>query len=297
VDHRKDVQDFLASRRARLSPEQAGLPFYGGTRRVQGLRREEVAMLAGVSVDYYARLERGNIAGASPSVLEAVARALQLDDAEREHLLDLARNSDTTPRRERRPKPSAATPRPAILTILAGMTGIPAYVRTPRMEIVAANELCQTLYGGALDDERLPLNLARYLFLDTHSRGFFLDWGAVADDMVGALRVQAGRDPRDRALSDLIGELSTRSDEFVERWARQNVRLHRTARKRLHNRAVGEIELTGNALELPADDLVLIAYTADPGSQAEDQLKLLAAWTATQEPAYALPERKRDDHA
>jgi transcriptional regulator with XRE-family HTH domain len=285
VDHRRDVQDFLASRRARLSPEQAGLPSYGGKRRVQGLRREEVAMLAGVSVDYYARLERGNLAGASPSVLEAVARALQLDDAERQHLLDLARNSDTTPRRERCPKPTAAALRPAVLAILAAMTGIPAYARTTRMEIVAANELCQALYGGALDDERLPLNLARYLFLDPHSRGFFLDWDAVADDLVGALRVQAGRDPRDRDLSDLIGELSTRSDEFVERWARQNVRLHRTARKRLHNRVVGEIELTGNALELPGDDLVLIAYTADPGSQAEDQLKLLAAWSATQETA------------
>jgi transcriptional regulator with XRE-family HTH domain len=285
VDHRRDVQDFLASRRARLSPEQAGLPSYGGKRRVQGLRREEVAMLAGVSVDYYARLERGNLAGASPSVLEAVARALQLDDAERQHLLDLARNSDTTPRRERRPKPTAVALRPAVLAILAAMTGIPAYARTTRMEIVAANELCQALYGGALDDERLPLNLARYLFLDPHSRGFFLDWGPVADDLVGALRVQAGRDPRDKALSDLIGELSTRSDEFVERWARQNVRLHRTARKRLHNRVVGEIELTGNALELPGDDLVLIAYTADPGSQAEDQLKLLAAWSATQETA------------
>jgi transcriptional regulator with XRE-family HTH domain len=285
VDHRRDVQDFLASRRARLTPEQAGLPSYGGKRRVQGLRREEVAMLAGVSVDYYARLERGNLAGASPSVLEAVARALQLDDAERQHLLDLARNSDTTARQERRPKPSTATPRPAIFAILAAMTGIPVYARTPQMEIVAANPLCQALYGGALDDERLPLNLARYLFLDPHSRGFFLDWDAVADDLVGALRVQAGRDPRDRALSGLIGELSTRSDEFVERWARQNVRLHRTARKRLHNRVVGEIELTGNALELPGDDLVLIAYTADPGSQAEDQLKLLAAWSATRETA------------
>jgi transcriptional regulator with XRE-family HTH domain len=285
VDHRRDVQDFLASRRARLTPEQAGLPSYGGKRRVQGLRREEVAMLAGVSVDYYARLERGNLAGASPSVLEAVARALQLDDAERQHLLDLARNSDTTARRERRPKPSTATLRPAIFAILAAMTGIPVYARTPQMEIVAANPLCQALYGGALDDERLPLNLARYLFLDPHSRGFFLDWDAVADDLVGALRVQAGRDPRDRALSGLIGELSTRSDEFVERWARQNVRLHRTARKRLHNRVVGEIELTGNALELPGDDLVLIAYTADPGSQAEDQLKLLAAWSATRETA------------
>lgn len=183
------------------------------------------------------------------------------------------------------------------MAILAGMTGIPAYLRTPRMEIVAANPLCQASYGGALDDQKLPLNLARYLFLDPHSRGFFLDWDGVADDLVGTLRGQAGRDPRDRALSDLIGELSTRNEEFVARWARQNVRLHRTARKRLHNPVIGDIELTGNALEMPGDDLILIAYTTDPGSQAEDQLKLLAAWTATQEPAYALPERKRDDHA
>jgi hypothetical protein len=149
------------------------------------------------------------------------------------------------------------------------------------MEILAANELCQALYGGALDNERLPLNLARYLFLDPHSRGFFLDWDAVADDLTGALRIEAGRDPRDRALSDLIGELSTRSDEFVARWARQNVRLRRMTRKRLHDGVVGDIELTGSALELPGDDLVLIAYTADPGSQAEDQLKLLAALSAT----------------
>ena len=153
------------------------------------------------------------------------------------------------------------------ISILAGMTTIPAYVRTSRMEIVAANELCRALYGGALDEDRLPLNLARYLFLDPHSRGFFLDWDHVADDLVGSLRVQVGRDPRDKGSSDLIGELSTRSDEFVARWARQNVRLHRTARKRLHNRVVGDIELTGNALELPGDDLILIAYTADVGSQ------------------------------
>jgi len=146
------------------------------------------------------------------------------------------------------------------------------------------------LYEGALDDQRLPLNLARYLFLDPHSRGFFLDWDGVADDLVGALRGQAGRDPRDRALSDLIGELSTRSDEFVARWARQNVRLHRTARKWLHNRVVGDIELTGNALELPGDDLVLIAYTADPGSSADEQLKLLTSWVATQNQAAARPD-------
>ena len=291
MDPRKDIQDFLTSRRARLTPEQAGLASYGHKRRVTGLRREEVALLAGVSMDYYARLERGHLAGASESVLEAVARALRLDEAERQHLLDLARNTDATiSRRPRRPKSATAAPRPAVMTILAGMTSIPAYLRTPQMEIVAANALCQALYGGALDDEQLPLNLARYLFLDPHSRGFFLDWDAVADDLVGALRVQSGRDRRDRALSDLIGELSTRSDEFVARWARQNVRLHRTARKQLHNRVVGDIELTGNALELPGDDLVLIAYTADPGSQAEDQLKLLAAWAATQNPSAARPD-------
>jgi transcriptional regulator with XRE-family HTH domain len=280
VDHRQDVQDFLASRRARVSPEQVGLPNYGGKRRVPGLRREEVAMLAGLSVDYYARLERGNLTGASESVLEAVARALLLDDAERQHLFDLARTTTAAPRTPRR-KPAAA-PRPAVGAILAGMTTIPAYVRTSRMEIVAANELCRALYGGVLDEDRLPLNLARYVFLDPHSRGFFLDWDKVADDLVGSLRTQAGRNPRDTALSDLIGELSTRSDEFVARWARQNVRLHRTARKRLHNRVVGDIELTGNALELPGDELTLIAYTADVGSQAEDQLQLLATWTATQ---------------
>jgi transcriptional regulator with XRE-family HTH domain len=280
VDHRRNVQDFLASRRARVSPEQAGLPSYGGKRRVQGLRREEVAMLAGLSVDYYARLERGHLAGASGSVLEAVARALQLDDAERQHLFDLARSGEASPvRRPRRPKPVAA-PRPAVLAILAGMTTVPAYARNAGMDILAANDLCQALYGGVLDEDRLPLNLARFVFLEPHSRGFFVDWESVADDLAGALRVQAGRNPRDRSLSDLIGELSTRSEEFSTRWARQNVRLHRTARKRLHNHVIGDIELTGNALELVGDDLTLIAYTAEPGSPAEDQLQLLAAWSA-----------------
>jgi transcriptional regulator with XRE-family HTH domain len=281
MDRRKDVQDFLASRRARLTPEQAGLAAHGDKRRVKGLRREEVAMLAGVSVDYYARLERGNLAGASLSVLEALARGLQLDDAERQHLLDLARSADTQSLPRRRHK-AASNPRPAVLAILAGMTGVPAYVRDARMDILAANDLCRALWDGALDDDKLPLNLARYVFLEPHSRGFFLDWDTVADDLAGALRVQAGRDPRNRSMSDLIGELSTRSEEFATRWGRQNVRLHRTARKRLHNRVVGDIELTGDALELVGDGLTLIVYTADAGSQADDQLRLLATWQATQ---------------
>ena len=282
MDHRRDVRDFLTSRRARLTPEQAGLARHGDRRRVKGLRREEVALLAGVSVDYYARLERGSLAGVSESVLEALARALQLDDAERQHLHDLAHNTEPTPSRPRgRPKP-AAMPRPAVLAILAGMTGVPAYVRNAQLDILAANDLCRSLWGGELDQKNLPLNLARYVFLEPHSRGFFLDWDTVADDLAGALRVEAGRDPRNRSLSDLIGELSTRSEEFAIRWARQNVRLHRTARKRLHNRVVGDIELTGDALELVGDGLILIAYTAEPGSQAADQLSLLATWQATQ---------------
>ncbi len=250
-------------------------------------------MLAGVSVDYYGRLERGNLSGASESVLEAVASALQLDDVERQHLFDLARRSGSSaPRRPRRK--AASAPRPAVLSILTGLT-IPAYVRTSRMDIVAANELCRALYGGVLDADRLPVNLARFLFLDPQSRAFFLDWNHVADDLVGSLRVQVGRDPRDRGLSDLVGELSTRSDEFVSRWARQNVRLHQTSRKRLHCRVVGDIELTGNAMELPADGLIMIAYTADVGSPAADQLQLLAAWTATQHAATGQTAAQQSD--
>jgi transcriptional regulator with XRE-family HTH domain len=193
VDQRKDVRDFLVSRRARVGPEQVGLPSFGGRRRVPGLRREEVAMLAGLSVDYYGRLERGNLAGASESVLEAVARALRLDDAERQHLFDLARSAEASTSRRPRCHKQATAPRPEITSILAGMTTVPAYVRTARMEIIAANELCRALYGGALEDDRLPLNLARYLFLDPHSRGFFLDWDEVADDLVGSLRVRGWR--------------------------------------------------------------------------------------------------------
>ncbi|MGC0273365.1 helix-turn-helix domain-containing protein [Pseudactinotalea sp. Z1739] len=280
MDHRQDIQDFLTSRRARLTPEQVGLPSLGGRRRVKGLRREEVALLAGVSVDYYARLERGHLAGASDSVLSALARALRLDDAEFQHLLDLARTAPTPPSsRTRRPKQTEA--RSAITSILTGLTGIPAYVRSQSMDILAANTLCQALYGDALGDDRLPLNLARFLFLDPRAHDVYVEWDDVADGVVGALRIQAGRDPRNRRLSDLVGELTTRSDDFVARWAQQNVRLHRTARKRLRNRVVGEIELTGNALELPGDDLVLIAYTADPESAAEDQLALLTTWTAS----------------
>jgi len=260
------------------------MPTYGEKRRVPGLRREEVASLAGVSFDYYARLERGNLSGVSDSVVEAVARALQLDEAERQHLFDLAKAASTPASRPRSAKPPVIRVRQAVHSILGGMTGTPAYVRNARLDILAANDLCFALYDGVLVRDDMPFSLARFVFLDPYAKAFFLDWDTVARDMVGALRTQAGRDPYDRGLSDLIGELATRSDSFAARWARHDVRLHRTARKRLGNRVVGEIELTGDALDLAGDGLTMIAYSAEPGSQAEDQLKLLATWSATARP-------------
>ena len=260
------------------------MPTYGEKRRVPGLRREEVASLAGVSFDYYARLERGNLSGVSDSVVEAVARALQLDEAERQHLFDLAKAASTPASRPRSAKPPVIRVRQAVHSILGGMTGTPAYVRNARLDILAANDLCFALYDGVLVRGDMPFSLARFVFLDPYAKAFFLDWDTVARDMVGALRTQAGRDPYDRGLSDLIGELATRSDSFAARWARHDVRLHRTARKRLGNRVVGEIELTGDALDLAGDGLTMIAYSAEPGSQAEDQLKLLATWSATARP-------------
>ena len=292
MENSQDVREFLMSRRARITPAQAGLPSYGGTRRVAGLKREEVAMLTGVSTEYYARLERGNLRGASESVLESLAAALQLDEAERAHLLDLARAA--APPRASTTRRARAELRPSIQRILAGMTGTPAYVRNSRGDIVAANSLCFALYTGILSPDTLPLNLARFMFLDPRARDFFVEWETLADDLAAALRAEAGRSPHDRALNSLIGDLATGSTEFSTRWARHNVRFHRSARKTLHNPLVGDIELTGDALELPGEGLTLIAYTAEPGSHAQEQLDFLASWsTSGQRPAEPSPANER----
>ncbi len=280
MDNNKDVRDFLMSRRARITPGQAGLTAFSGVRRVPGLKREEVAMLSGVSTEYYARLERGNLRGVSDSVLDSLARALQLDEAERAHLLDLAKAA--APTRASGTRSSRAGVRPSIERILAGMTGTPAYVRNAKMEIIAANSLCLALYTGILSPATMPLNLARFMFLDPRSKDFFVEWETIADDFAAALRVESGRRPRDRYLNGLIGDLAAGSTEFSTRWARHNVHFHRTARKTLRNPLVGEIELTGDALEVPGEGLTLIAYTAEPGSNAEEQLAFLASWTAAQ---------------
>ena len=278
MDTTNDVREFLMSRRSRITPTQAGLPDYGGTRRVSGLKREEVAMLTGVSTEYYARLERGNLRGVSDSVLDSLARALQLDEAERAHLFDLAKAA--APARASGPRRAQAQVRPSIERVLAGMTGTPAYVRNARTDVLAANNLCFALYTGILSPGMLPVNLARFMFLDPRSKDFFVDWDTLADDFASAMRAESGRNPRDRALNSLIGDLAAGSTEFSTRWARHNVRFHRTARKTMRNPLVGEIELTGDALELPGEGLILIAYSAEPGSHAQDQLDFLASWSA-----------------
>ena len=280
VDNRNEIRQFLTSRRARITPEHAGLPIYGGNRRVAGLRREEVALLAGVSIDYYTRLERGNLGGVSEAVLDALARALQLDEAERGHLFDLARAANTTARPRRRPAPQRV--RPGVQRILDAITDTPADLRNGRRDILAANRLGYALYSELYIDPVRPANVARFVFLSPRAREFFPDWVGAASDLVANLRTEAGRNPHDRGLQDLVGELSTRSQEFRSRWAAHNVRLHQTGRKRLHHPVVGDLELTYEVLALPADvGLVLVVYGAEPGSASQDGLRFLASWAAT----------------
>lgn len=281
MDNRSEIHQFLATRRAKITPQQAGLPAYGGRRRVAGLRREEVAILAGVSAEYYARLERGNLSGVSDSVLEALARALHLDEAEHEHLFDLARAANTTARTPPRRR-AVQQVRPAMQRILDAMSDAPAFIRNGRLDILTANRLGYALYAPVFANPARPANLARFNFLDPLSTGFYPDWGGSANTTVALLRTEAGRDPYDRALSDLVGELSTRSDEFRVRWAAHNVRLHHTGVKRFHHPVVGDLSLDFEAMPLPADPgLTLTAYSAEPGSASHDGLRLLASWAAT----------------
>ncbi|MEU6251344.1 helix-turn-helix transcriptional regulator [Streptomyces sp. NPDC047043] len=278
-----DIREFLASRRAKITPQQAGLPAYGGNRRVPGLRREEVALLAGVSIDYYVRLERGRLAGASEEVLDAVANALQLDDAERAHLYDLARAAAKRP--ARRAKRTRGPLPDSVLRILRSMTDSPAFIRNGRLDILATNTLGRALYAPLFPDRTSrTVNIARAKFLTPGGRDFFPDWEVSVNTTVALLRTEAGRSPHDTELTGLIGELVTRSEEFRTAWAKHNVRLHHTGRKSFRHPAVGVITLDFDAMELPAQPgLTLTAYSAAPGTPDHDALQLLAAWAATEE--------------
>ena len=286
VETKKEIREFLTSRRARITPEQAGLTSYGG-RRVPGLRREEVAVLAGVSAPYYTRLERGDISGVSASVLEALARALQLDDAERAHLFDLARAAQPTPSRPRRRQAKQGV-RPEIQWTLDAITGAAAFVSNERLDILAANQLGRALFSELYAAPSRPVNTARFVFLDPRAEASYGDWDRVATESVAILRSAAGRDPYDRDLSDLVGELATQSEAFRTRWAAHNVRFHNTGVKLFHHPDVGELHLSYNRLDLAADPgLTLFTYTAEPGSRSEEALKLLGSLAATVDPASA----------
>jgi transcriptional regulator with XRE-family HTH domain len=276
----EEIREFLTTRRAKVTPERAGLPTYGRHRRVSGLRREEVALVAGISVEYYTRLERGNARGVSAEVLDAVSQALQLDDAERAHLLDLVRaaNEERAPRRTAAPQ----RVRPSIQRMVDAMSDVAAFVHNGRLDILYANPLAAALYSDQFRDPARPPNSARFLFLDQRARTFYADWETVAHDVVAALRGEAGRNPYDRALSDLIGLLSTRSDEFRVRWASHDVRFHRSGTKRFHHPLVGDLTLTYDSLELSADaGLTIVTYSAEPGSASEARLRELERWSAT----------------
>jgi transcriptional regulator with XRE-family HTH domain len=287
MDTKSEIREFLTSRRARITPDQAGLTAYG-PRRVAGLRREEVAVLAGVSVPYYTRLERGELSGVSEGVLEALARALQLDDAEREHLFDLARTAGPMTKRRRRSAPKQI--RPGVQRLLDAITGAPALIQNGRLDILAANQLARALYSELFRDPTRPANHARFNFLNPTARDLYPDWERGADDAVALLRAEAGRDPYDRDLTDLIGELSTRSEEFRARWADHNVRLHQTGTKRFHHPVVGDLTLTFEMMELAGDPgLNLLTFTAEPGSKSHEALNLLGSWAATLEQEHTAP--------
>jgi PAS domain-containing protein len=276
----QEIREFLASRRARISPERAGLPRHGRKRRVAGLRRDEVALLADISVEYYTRLERGEARGVSNDVLEAVSRALQLDEAEWAHLLDLVRAANL----ERAPRRASGQQqlRPSIRRAVDAMATLPAWVFNGRHDILYANPLAEALFVELFSDSVRPPNSARYVFLDPRARTFYADWDSVAHDVVAALHFEAGRSPFDRALSDLVGLLSTRSDDFRILWAGHDVRFHRTGVKRFRHPLVGDLALTWDSLPLPADPgLALAMYSADPGSPSEERLRELKDWSST----------------
>jgi transcriptional regulator with XRE-family HTH domain len=289
MDNRADVREFLTSRRAKILPEAAGLPA-GSNRRVAGLRRSEVATLAGVSVEYYTRLERGAISGASPEILQAISRALNLDDAERAHLFDLAHAASPVARPPKRRNSKSWTPHTSLQWALDAVTAGPAFVRNGRMDLLAVNALAHAFYKDVYDMPGQPPNLARFTFLDERARDFYPDWDAAAEVVVSILRTEAGRDPHNKELHDLVGELSTRSQEFRRLWSSHNVRHHGAGAKVFRHPVVGEMTIAYEGLEMAAEPgLTLTIYSTEPGSPSEEAMRLLATWAATE---YAQEPRK-----
>lgn len=274
---REDIKAFLTSRRARITPEQIGLPAANANRRVPGLRRQEVAVLASISLEYYTRIERGQATGVSESVLDGIAAALRLSDDERAHLIDLLRTVGST--RPRRPRPVPDRVRPSVIRLVDALVGSPACVHNRRLDILYANPLGRALYDPMYADPVRPANFARFLFLDRGAETYWGEWDTRADNTVAILRASAGRDPYDRGLSDLIGELSTRSEQFRVRWAAHDVQHHRATRMHIRHPVVGDLTLQKEVLTLEdGGGQTVAAYTAEPQSPSRQALDLLASW-------------------
>jgi transcriptional regulator with XRE-family HTH domain len=281
-DTANDISAFLTSRRAKLSPEQAGIPDFGGRRRVPGLRREEVALIAGMSAEYYKRLERGNASGVSEAVLDGISRALQLDEAERAHLYELVRTANASAHPQRRRQVRKTQLSAGMQQTIDAMSTVPVFIQNGRLDAVATNPLGRALFATMLDDVRPPANAARFVFLDPRSQDFYTDWEGNARQIVAILRAEAGRSPYDRQLSDLVGELSTRSDLFRKLWGAHDVREHRTGTKSINHPVVGRLDLTFQGMDLSSDrGLQMLVFSAEPGSPTYDGLQLLANWAYT----------------
>ena len=279
------VRDFLSTRRAKITPDMAGLPPSHTARRVPGLRREEVALLAGVSVDYYTRIEKGDLTGVSDDVLDAIARALQLNEDEIGYLYDLARTARRPARARRRSKPVPVVPQ-RVQLLIDSMSATPVIAHTRRLDIVAANALGRALFDVVYESptrrsSAAPPNLAAFVFLDPAADEFYADLDDAAAVCVQILRIQAGATPHDKHLTGLIGELSTRSEDFRTRWAAHDVGGHRSGSKILRHRDVGELVLGFEELTIDsASSIVLSTYVAEPVSPTAERLQLLASWAA-----------------
>ncbi|WP_024476662.1 helix-turn-helix transcriptional regulator [Arthrobacter sp. CAL618] len=293
MDTRHEVQEFLTALRARITPEMVGLAVFGNERRVPGLRREEVAQLAGVSSAYYTRMERGNLSGVSESVLSALARALQLNPAESAHLFDLARTA-SGPRRTPRMKPEPRVPA-RIPQLLDMMHDVPALAMTRLGNPVASNTLGRALFPHLFPEGAAALNHSRYLFLDERSQTFYPDWETSARESVSSLRMLSGQDPSDRALEALVGELATRSEEFRTWWGGHTVRTHTSGTKRINHPIVGEITIGYDVLALPsAPGLNINTYLPEPGSTSADALAMLRSWIADHTQTRTAPAQTKE---
>ncbi|AGZ39408.1 helix-turn-helix domain-containing protein [Actinoplanes friuliensis] len=270
MDAQRQLGEFLQTRRSQLRPEDVGVATYGGRRRVPGLRREELALLAGVSASYYSRLEQGQAANASPEVLDALARALRLNETERLHLDELATGSR---RRTRAKRPAPEKLSEATRQLVAALGDVPVVVLGRRSDVLAWNPAGHSLFAGHLAADSKP-NLAWLMFFDTHTRALYADWPAKARAVVATLRMASGRHPDDPLLAALVGELSVKSPEFVAMWADHRVKAGGDAVYEMLHPLVGPMRVTQQALWTEGGQAVVVA-TTEAGSPSQAAMTLL----------------------